>query len=80
MGESIIIRLQAVVLISVKFLSENCSKSKTDFVSSQERNKNRILLGYEKKKENLHYLASLMTSWNVCNFKKQSEFENLKLG
>ena len=32
--EIIITRLQAAVLISVKFLSENASKSKTDFVSS----------------------------------------------
>ena len=33
--EIIITRLQAAVLISVKFLSENGSKGKTDFVSSE---------------------------------------------
>ena len=33
--EIIITRLQAAVLISVKFLSENDSKSTTDFVSSE---------------------------------------------
>ena len=33
--EIIISRLQEAVLISVKFLSENASKSKTDFVSSE---------------------------------------------
>ena len=33
--EIIIIRLQAAVLISVKLLRENASKSKTDFVLSE---------------------------------------------
>ena len=35
--EIIITRLQAAVLISVKFLGENGSKSKTDFVSSEKK-------------------------------------------